>query len=433
MIRLRLWANLRPMAWFGHSAAEYFLQYDEQWLTQPGSFILSPQFPLQKEEFRGHSVKVFFENLLPEGESLEDILATLQLRGAETLDIIGALGRELPGILSILPADQSPQASQQYQPITAADIQERIHAQKLRQRPLLLGAGLDSGEFTSMSIAGAQPKMGLRYIPRKDKRSKQAEQFFETVGATPSTHILKPDSLQPRYQPSAINEYACMKLARAMKLPVPDVWLARVPEAAYIVQRYDRVEVDGNIICKHQIDGCQILGQGPGWKYERMAGLVSLPLIIKALRNLHISGADMLQVQRWVMFNYLIGNADAHGKNISVMLGPQGVSLAPFYDLLNVRVYGDEGLALRIGDAETFEEVDYGAWMDWCHDCGFGFPAVRKLLIKTAQSLMPAWEKVLSEIRLQTSPTNAELELLERMTALFAQHVAWTHEKLMAS
>jgi serine/threonine-protein kinase HipA len=426
MIRLRLWANLRPMAWFGHSAAEYFLQYDEQWLTQPGSFMLSPQFPLQKEEFRGHLVKVFFENLLPEGESLEDILATLQLRGAETLDIVGALGRELPGILSILPADQTPQASQQYQPITATDIHARISAQNLRQRPLLLGAGT----HTSMSIAGAQPKMGLRYIPRKDKRSKQVEQFFETVGATPSTHILKPDSLQPRYQPSAINEYACMKLARAMKLPVPDVWLVRVPEAAFVVQRYDRVEVDGNIICKHQIDGCQILGQGPGWKYERMAGLVSLPLIIKALRNLHISGADMLQVQRWVMFNYLIGNADAHGKNISVMLGPQGVSLAPFYDLLNVRVYGDEGLALRIGDAETFEEVGYGAWMDWCHDCGFGFPAVRKALLKMANTIMPAWVKVKAELLSDAQITAQETQLLDLIEIIFKQHVDWMNCKV---
>jgi serine/threonine-protein kinase HipA len=426
MIRLRLWANLRPMAWFGHSAAQYFLQYDEQWLTQPGSFMLSPQFPLQKEEFRGHAVKVFFENLLPEGQSLEDILAALQLRGAETLDIIGALGRELPGILSILPADQMPQASQQYQPITAADIHERITAQNLRQRPLLLGAS----DHTSMSIAGAQPKMGLHYIPQKNKRSKQPEQFFETIGATPSTHILKPDSLQPRYQPSAINEYACMKLARAMKLPVPDVWLARVPEAAYIVQRYDRVEVDGNVVCKHQIDSCQILGVGPGWKYERMAGLVSLPLIIKALRSLHISGADMLQVQRWVMFNYLIGNSDAHGKNISVMLGPQGVSLAPFYDLLNVRVYGDEGLALRIGDAETFEEVDYGAWMDWCEDCGFGFPAVRKALLKMAGNLLPAWEKVKAELLKDVQITAPEIQLLGQMENIFVQQVDWINRKV---
>jgi serine/threonine-protein kinase HipA len=423
MIRLRLWANLRPMAWFGHSAAAYFLQYDEQWLTQPGGFMLSPQFPLQREEFRGHIVKVFFENLLPEGDSLEDILGVLQLRNAETLDIMGALGQELPGILSILPEGVAPQAAQQYQKLSLPDLKARLQAQRERRMPLLLSNQL----HTSMSIAGAQPKMGLRYVAHKGKHT---EQFFESVGATPSTHILKPDSLQPRYQPSAINEYACMKLARALKLPVPDVWLVRVPEAAFIVQRYDRVEIDGNIICKHQIDGCQILGQGPGWKYERMAGLVSLPLIINALRDLRITGADMLQVQRWVMFNYLIGNADAHGKNISVMLGPQGVSLAPFYDLLNVRVYGDEGLALRIGDAETFEEVDYGAWMDWCEDCGFGFPAVRKALLKMANTIMPSWVKVKAELLKDAQITAPETQLLDRMEHVFEQHVDWVNRKV---
>jgi serine/threonine-protein kinase HipA len=423
MIRLRLWANLRPMAWFGHSAAAYFLQYDEQWLTQPGGFPLAPQFPLRSEEFRGHQVKVFFDNLLPEGESLEDILAIRQLRNAETLDIVGNLGQELPGILSILPEGKAPQAAQQYQPLHLNDLHARLEAQRERKMPLLLS----NQQHTSMSIAGAQPKMGLRYVPAKGK---SVAQFFESVGATPSTHILKPDSLQPRYQPSAINEYACMKLARAMKLPVPDVWLVRVPEAAFVVQRYDRAEVDGNIICKHQIDGCQILGQGPGWKYERMAGLVSLPLIIKALRNLHISGADMLQVQRWVMFNYLIGNADAHGKNISVMIGPQGVSLAPFYDLLNVRVYGDEGLALRIGDAETFEEVDYSAWMDWCEDCSFGFPAVRKALLKMASQLLPAWENVKTELIKDVQITSPEIQLLGQMESVFVQQVDWINRKV---
>lgn len=423
MIRLRLWANLRPMAWFGHSAAAYFLQYDEQWLTQPGGFPLAPQFPLRAEEFRGNDVKVFFDNLLPEGESLEDILAIRQLRGAETLDIVGSLGQELPGILSILPEGQAPQAAQQYQPLQLTDLQARLKAQRERKMPLLLS----NQQHTSMSIAGAQPKMGLRYVPAKGRA---AAQFFESIGATPSTHILKPDSLQPRYQPSAINEYACMKLARALKLPVPDVWLARVPEAAFIVQRYDRVEVDGNIICKHQIDGCQILGQGPGWKYERMAGLVSLPLIINALRDLRITGEDMLQVQRWVMFNYLIGNADAHGKNISIMISPQGVNLAPFYDLLNVRVYGDEGLALRIGDAETFEEVNLNAWKEWCEDCGFGFAPVRKALMKMSQNILPAWAKVKAELLKDAQITAPEVQLLGRMEAVFKQHIDWMNIKV---
>jgi len=75
-------------------------------------------------------------------------------------------------------------------------------------------------------------------------------------------------------------------------------------------------------------------------------GLVSLQRIVEALRGLHLSAKDLLSFQRWVMFNYLIGNSDTHAKNVSVMVDETGYALAPFYDLLCVQVYGDDRLAL---------------------------------------------------------------------------------------
>jgi serine/threonine-protein kinase HipA len=67
---------------------------------------------------------------------------------------------------------------------------------------------------------------------------------------------------------------------------------------------------------------------------------------VAALGRLPISGQDLLHVQRWVKFNYLIGNSDAHAKNISIMISAQGCTLAPFYDLLSVQTYGKNELAL---------------------------------------------------------------------------------------
>lgn len=113
-----------------------------------------------------------------------------------------------------------------------------------------------------------------------------------------------------------------MKLARAMQLPVPEVHLLHLPEKLYIVQRYDRHVVNGHIVCMHQIDACQLLGVGSDWKYERQGGLVSLKKI-------------------------------AHAKNISVLIDETGFALAPFYDLLCVQAYGDDRLALYIGDDDT--------------------------------------------------------------------------------
>ena len=409
MIRLRVWANARPMGWFGHAAGDFFFEYDPQWLAQPGAYALAPQFVLSAQPSRGTLVRSFFANLLPEGEVLEDVLAALQLRDASQLDILGRLGAERPGVLSLLPEKIEPLMQQAYRELPLAELSERL-AQRAAT-PLLV-----SNQHAGMSLAGAQDKVGVRFEP-KSKR------LHDSVGTSPTTHILKPDTRQPRYQPSAINEYACMKLAKAVKLPVPKVWLLRVPEAVYVIERYDRVLVAGNIVGLHQFDGCQLLGHGPGWKYERSGGLVSLPKLVAALRALRVRGSDLLQFQRWVMFNYLIGNADAHAKNVSLLVDDQGYRLAPFYDLLCVRAYGDEGLALFIGDDEAFDAVGAHSWEAFCTDCGFGLAPTLVEFRRMALALLPAWKKVQVSVAKEKGVTDDENAMLARMSAIFERHV----------
>lgn len=408
MIQLRVWANARPMGWFGHSAGDYFFEYDTEWLQQPGGFVLAPQFALTPARYTGALVRHFFENLLPEGEALDDIMAALQLRGASYFEVLGKLGAELPGVLSLLPPDARPQLLQQYTPLPYEALSQRLATRA--QTPLLV-----SNTSTTMSLAGAQDKMGLRL-------DSKTLQLFESVGQSPTTHILKPDTRQTRYTPSAINEFACMQLARALKLPVPATWLLRVPDAVYMVERYDRRVVAGNIVGLHQIDGCQLLGHGAGWKYERMGGLVSIAKLVHALRTLHIPGGDMLQLQRWVMFNYLIGNADAHAKNLSVLIDDQGYRLAPFYDLLSVRAYGDTGLALFIGDEDSFDAVGHHSWEALCTDCGFRLPETLKALRTLATALPAVWAKVRAQIDQQIQPTAPERALLDAMGQIFERH-----------
>ena len=66
MIRLRVWANARPMGWFGYAAAEFFFEYDLEWLAQPGgygnyeNYVLAPQFALGSTRFTGKGVRSFF-------------------------------------------------------------------------------------------------------------------------------------------------------------------------------------------------------------------------------------------------------------------------------------------------------------------------------------------------------------------------------------
>ena len=247
---------LASHGWFGHEAGEFFFEYDPQWLEQPGAYVLAPQFALQSARYAGALVRSFFENLLPEGEALDDILSAIHMRGASHFDVLGRLGKELPGVLSLLPEDAKPAAAQEYAPLSFETLSRRLGARD--RMPLLV-----SNERATMSLAGAQDKIGLRL----DARTKRSS---DSVGPSPTTHILKPDTRQERYAPSAINEYACMALARAMKLSVPKVWLLRVPEAAYVVERYDRITAASNIVGLHQIDGCQLLGHA-------QAGSTSVP------------------------------------------------------------------------------------------------------------------------------------------------------------
>ncbi len=397
------------MGWFGHAGGEYFFEYDSQWLAQPGGYALAPQFPLAAQKYAGTLTKSFFENLLPEGQAMDDVISALALRDPSTFELLGQLGKDLPGVLALLAPDAPRAAEQQYRPLP-----NQVLSQRLRDlQPLLV-----SNNQAAMSLAGAQEKMGVRF----DTRTKQ---LSESLGNSPTTHILKPDTRQTRYQPSAINEYACMLLAKALKLPVPNVWLLRVPETVYLTERYDRVDVAGRIVSLHQFDGCQLLGHGSGWKYERQGGLVSLPKLVAALRKLPIRAVDLLQFQRWVMFNYLIGNADAHAKNISVLVDDKGYRLAPFYDLLCVRAYGDSALALYIGDEDTFDAVGQHSWEAFCSDCGFRLPETMKVFRQLIQSLLPTWEKTQAKLVKTFQPNEAELAVLAKMTHVFQTHMGY--------
>lgn len=402
MIRLRVWANAQPMGWFGHEAAQYFFQYDALWIQHAAAFPLAPQFALRDEPYRGDVVKTFFANLLPEGTPLAEVLNQMSIRNANTFELVGEMGADLPGVLSVLPEGQQPDALQKYSKLTKEALSARVKARAF-QKPLLT-----SNAQTRMSLAGAQDKMGLRYDDQRDV-------LFDGVGGAPTTHIAKPDSRLAKYQPSAINEYLCMKLAHDMQLPVPRVHLLQVPETVYVVERYDRRVDRAEVICLHQIDACQLLGVGVDWKYERQGGFVSLAKIINAFRDLKLSGKDLLFVQRWVMFNYLIGNSDAHAKNISLMVTSHGYALAPFYDLLCVQAYGDQDLALFIGDDSTYAAVGAHSWEAFCEDCGFALKPTLALFRKMAHDVRKSWDKTVATAIRQYPLSPAEKTLIERM------------------
>ncbi len=176
-----------------------------------------------------------------------------------------------------------------------------------------------------MSLAGVQNKLGVLY---------RDNQFFLPEGRAASSHILKPENNNVEFIFCPANEFFCMQLANALAINVASTRLLYIPDALYLIERFDRNVKSDNITRKHQIGLCQLLNKWVGYKYESYAGINSQDLFF-AINQLTQPAIAKDHVIRGIIFNYLTGNNDAHAKNISFMVSTNSISVAPFYDLLS--------------------------------------------------------------------------------------------------
>ncbi len=350
---LAVWCESRRVGYLTVEQGRFCFVYADSWIKDETAFVLSPHFPFQSKSFNDHvenkKVEWFFENLLPEGGMRE---AMARKRNLHTRDIFGLLsnfGEELAGALSLLYEEDSFPQQQLYLPISTEDLRQMI----LESSDSSL---MVANEKLHMSLAGVQNKIAVKYKNNK---------FFLPQGAAASSHILKPDNNNSDFEFCPANEYFCMRLARDLNIDVPDVELLHIPEPVYLIRRYDRVSKSGHIKRLHQIDLCQLLNKWEGYKYESHAG-ISLEDVFLAVKQLTQPAVDKHKILNWYIFNYLIGNSDAHAKNISFILSAKGMRMAPFYDLLCVHAYlPNSQMAMYVDDearpgwfiAETWKKL----------------------------------------------------------------------------
>jgi serine/threonine-protein kinase HipA len=108
--------------------------------------------------------------------------------------------------------------------------------------------------------------------------------------------------------------------------------------------------------------------------------------------NSALAKRDLLN---WSIFQLLIGNNDAHGKNISFFVARNGIDVAPAYDLVNVEIYGDEydrDLAMAIGDTFALVEIHAYQLAEMCDQCGVPQRQVATSLKTLCSSLIKAIE-----------------------------------------
>ncbi len=311
-------------------------QYAGVWLNNPLGFALSPHLPLAAEPLLDGAsrrpVQWYFDNLLPEEGQRALLAGDARLDAADAFGLLAWYGAESAGSVTLLPPDTEPQTDQLLRPLPDDALELRI-----RQLPK---APLTHAAIKRMSLAGAQHKLAVVL---------QDGALFEPAGATPSTHILKPDHPDEDYPHSVINEWFVMRLAKRLGLDVPAVHRRYVPSPVYLIDRFDRIPDAQGWQRRHVIDACQLLGLDRSFKYSQ-GSMESLAALANACRSPAVARSRLFG---WLVFNVLVGNSDAHLKNLSFLISHEGVQLAPFYDLLSVASYDTPAFGKKGWAAQT--------------------------------------------------------------------------------
>lgn len=342
----------------------FVFAYDERWLRS--GFPLSLHLPLRSDPYNDEA-RPFFSNLLPEGKPRQILALRLGLSEQNDFAPLEAVGGECAGAVTLLPEGTPPGAGGDYRRLSAAALDALVD--ELPTRPMLVGE-----RGVRLSLAGAQDKLPVLF---------DGHQVSVPLGGAPSSHILKPPI--ERYPHTVENEWFCMQLAGRLGLSVPTAMMLRGDRPLYLVERYDRRRApDGQIERIHQEDFCQALGVPPDEKYEREGG-PGLARCLALLRDRSIQPVrDTPALLEWVVFNYLIGNADAHAKNVSLLLTEAGPMLAPFYDLMCTAVYPDltDRMAMRIGDEDRPQWVIAQRWQQFAEEVRIGYKLVHRTLVR---------------------------------------------------
>jgi serine/threonine-protein kinase HipA len=180
------------------------------------------------------------------------------------------------------------------------------------------------GPETDHAIPGAQEKISANTIALRIKTAAGASAILK----------LNP----PRYPRLVENEDFFLRLAKhcGIKAAKAQIITDLAGESGLLVTRFDRVR-DGKTIRKlHQEDGCQILDIPPSKRYD-----VSLRQLAEGM--MLVAASPTVLVRELLMraaFSYLIGNADFHAKNVSLLWSGL-VHISPAYDLLSTLPYPD--------------------------------------------------------------------------------------------
>ncbi len=373
----------------GDYASDASFSYAEEYLVSPGAVPVSVSLPLSDKEFSPDKTKTFFEGLLPEGFTRREVARQLHANEDDYLSILSELGKECIGAIRIL-SDEDPGSSASYEELSIDQI-----------RALAEEGATKSAEIvtkTHLSLTGASGKVGL-YLDASSKK------WYLPHGDAPSTHIVKQSHV--RLNDIVVNERMMMLTANSLGIDTASCNILNCGggtdgEILFSTKRYDRVfpnkEKKINGLARpnrlHQEDFAQAMGIPSSFKYEESDHGYLKKMFDIIRQNSTDPITDQLALWDRIVFNYLIGNTDAHIKNYSLLYdeGLKNIRLAPAYDILSTVVYNEStrNMSFFIGGEINLDRISDACFERAAKEAGVGRSLAMKHLDALRSGIGPA-------------------------------------------
>jgi len=369
--------------------------YSAEYLATPNRHPVSLALPLQEAPLPIRATERFFEGLLPEGEERAKAARYLRVSSQSVTKLLAAMAGDCVGNLTILAPDDdldSLLAASSYEPLSPGDFQDILNND--------LDAITRISAENRLSIPGAQPKIGLYCAV--DPLANNGEGWYVPRGLYASTHIIKPNLLA--FDNTSLNEYFGSQLARRAGLETPRTWIANNNgNAVLISERFDRYEnEDGFIERLCQEDFCQALSYSPNNKYQADGG-PGFAQILDILRfEMTNPPADVQRFLQLFIFNYLIGNCDAHARNYSIQRTSDGLlRLAPAYDLVSTTFYPklSTNVAMGVNNTYALAKIDTDDFKTMCEDNRIAWELFERIAASLVEGIIGGVDAIEEELR----------------------------------
>ncbi|AUC90043.1 kinase [Alteromonas sp. MB-3u-76] len=331
----------------------------------------------------------FFSNLLPEETMRHYLAERAGVNPAREFFLLWVLGQDLAGAITVEPADGEalpPNVHQDIDDETKIDVPMRF------------------------SLAGVQLKFSA-------VQQTNGGLTIPATGQGGSWIVKLPSS---RFDAVPENEYSMMELARMLGMDVPETQLlpinqiANIPDGigkfgdsfknaqAFVIKRFDRAGEQA----VHIEDFAQVFGVYPQDKYKK-ASMRNIAQVI----GIEGQDEDIAEFTRRLVFNTLIGNADMHLKNWSVIYkDKRAASIAPAYDFVSTIPYiPDDSASLKVSRSKKFSDFT----LDELSHLAAKAMLPEKLVLDTAKQTVAGFHEIWAKEKAHLPLTKSMIEAIE--------------------